>query len=235
LQSNNLLTKNDVDKIDMIINGVETLYNKGRMLMIIGPISKALEQTFHEIIEKWIRWAKKKEINLEKEIDFETLFSYQTDFFQYLFERFQKRKLWDLAYDMLMHNYYFTKSMMMEKEDIISYPYEIDMINDKSQVFINDSAFIDDFSYNIEDIIQSGYIDLKKYVSIVDKEKTQALIYRIEGIVVTKTIQFEEANLFNTIKTNPEITLKELKNQFPEIDVVDFIEFWCDEGVLFIK
>ncbi len=235
LQSNNLLTKNDVDKIDMIINGVDTLYNQGRMLMIIGPISKALEQTFHEIIEKWIRWIKKQNIDLEKEIEFETLYSYLTDFFKYLFERFQKRKLWDLASDMLLHNYYFTKSMMMEKEDTISYPYEIDMMNNDSKIFINDSSFLDSFSYNIEDVIQSGYINLKKYASTVDKEKSDALIYRIEGIIVTKTILLEEANLFKTIKSNQGIALKELIDRFPEIDIPGFIEFWCDEGVLFIK
>ena len=135
---------------------------------------------------------------------------------------------------MLYHNWYYTLSLTTEEEDISIYPYMLDLMNDDTLVGINSSVYIKRFTYNVEDLIDSGFIDLKRYVSDVDKENLYGITYRLEGAVFTRTVSDEEGELFIFLKEHREITLSKLEQTFPNIDVRSITATWCDDGVLYI-
>ena len=230
--------KKDMEKVEEISNGIDLFYNKGRMVSIITMLSKGLEMPCSEIILRWNKWIKKKSINVNT-VDVETfeypvLFEYIHEFFFYMFDRFQKKKLWPLASDLLKHNHFYTTSLMVEKDDVLTMPYQLETITDSSAIGINESAFFDKFSYDVEDLIDTGYIDLKKYASEVEKEELCGLVYRIDGSVFTKVISEEEFAVFDFIRSKSKATLGEIKKKFKKINVMDIVINWCEDGVLFI-
>ena len=230
--------KKDFEKVDEISDGIEVLYNKGRMVSIITMLADALEMPCSDIIMRWNKWIKKQpvEMNAENvnEIDYMQLFAYIHEFFEYLFDRFQKKKLWPLASDLLRHNHFYTTSLMTMEDDIISMPYEIDAVNDSSKFAVNNSVFFDKFSYDIEDVADNGYIDLKKYASAVDKEALCGLVYRIEGSVFTKVISDDEYAVFKYLRDKKGATLAELKSKFKKVDVLNIVCSWAIDGVIYI-
>ncbi len=123
---------------------------------------------------------------------------------------------------------------MVESEDKVTMPYQLDTICDSTVFGINDSAFFDKFSYDIEDLIDTGYIDLKKYASEVDKEELCGVVYRIDGSVFTKVIAEEEFAVFNFIRSKGTVTFAELKKKFKKADILDIVYTWCEDGVLFV-
>ena len=208
------------------------------MVSIITMLADALELPCSDIVMRWNKWIKKQpvEMNAENvnEIDYMQLFAYIHEFFEYLFDRFQKKKLWPLASDLLRHNHFYTTSLMTAEEDIISMPYEIDAVNDSSKFAVNNSVFFDKFSYDIEDVAENGYIDLKKYAAAVDKEALCGLVYRIEGSVFTKVISDDEYAVFKYLRDKKGATLAELKSKFKKVDVLNIVCTWAIDGVIYI-
>jgi len=231
-------SKRELEKSDEIAEGINTLYNKGRLVSIFTIICKTLGLKTYDVIEKWNKWSRKNEIkNVEEEedIDFEVLFTNIVDFFTYMFERYQKRKLWPLVNDLLYHNAYYTSSLMTEAEDHITYPYQLDELKDSSVIGINKSVFIKRFSYDIEDLVNAGYIDVKDYIAEADKENLYGVIYRLDGGVFTSTISDVEGELFIYLQEHGEITYKELAEMHSDYEMLDVVSGWCDEGVLYMK
>ena len=231
-------SRKDMEKAEELSDGIDLLYNKGRMVSIITMLAKGLEMPCHEIVSRWNKWIKKQAPDIVStdidSIEYSRLFGYIHEFFSYIFDRFQKKKLWPVASDLLKHNHFYTTSLMVEKEDTVTMPYQIDSINDSTVLGINDSAFFDKFSYNIEDLIDTGYIDLKKYAAEVDKEELCGVVYRIDGSVFTKVIADDEFAVFNYIRSKDRATLGELKKKFKKTDVLNIVCTWCEDGVLFI-
>ena len=120
------------------------------------------------------------------------------------------------------------------EDDIISMPYEIDAVNDSSKFAVNNSVFFDKFSYDIEDVADNGYIDLKKYASAVDKEALCGLVYRIEGSVFTKVISDDEYAVFKYLRDKKGATLAELKSKFKKVDVLNIVCTWAIDGVIYM-
>jgi len=231
--------RKDMEKIDEISSGIDLLYNKGRMVSIITMLAKGLEMPCSEIILRWNKWMKKQAFDVADTdidtIDYVTLFGYIYEFFSYLFDRFQKKKLWPLASDLLKHNHFYTTSMMVESEDVVTMPYQIDSVCDSTAIGINDSAFFSKFSYNVEDLVDNGYIDLKKYAADVDKEELCGIVYRIDGAVFTKVISDDEFEVFEFVRSQKSVTFGELKKKFKKADVLDIVCTWCEDGVLFMR
>ena len=113
-------------------------------------------------------------------------------------------------------------------------PYQIDNIENGTLIGINSSSFFDKFSYDIEDIIETGYIDLKKYSTDIDKESMYGLVYRLDGSVLTKTITDEEYSAFTLIRKKGTVSVSEIQKKFKNLNIMELISVWCDEGVLFI-
>ena len=230
--------KKEMEKVDEISSGIDLFYNKGRMVSIVTMLAKGLEMPCHEIILRWNKWMKKQSVDVST-VDIETLeyprlFDYIHEFFSYIFDRFQKKKLWPLASDLLKHNHFYTTSMMVEKEDVLTMPYQLDSISDSTVIGINDSAFFDKFSYNVEDLVDNGYIDIRKYASEVEKEELYGLVYRIDGAVFTKVIADEEYAVFDFVRSKGTVTFGELKKKFKKVDVLNIVYIWCEDGVLFV-
>ena len=230
--------RRDFEKVTEIAEGIDILYNKGRMVSIITMLAKGLEMPCHEIISRWNKWIRKQTADIKDidydELGYDQLFEYINEFFLYLFDRFQKKKLWTVASDILKHNYFYTTSLMTPHEDIITYPYQIDNIENGTLIGINSSSFFDKFSYDIEDIIETGYIDLKKYSTDIDKESMYGLVYRLDGSVLTKTITDEEYSAFTLIRKKGTVSVSEIQKKFKNLNIMELISVWCDEGVLFI-
>ena len=230
--------KKDMEKVDEISSGIDLLYNKGRLVSIITMLAKGLEMPCSEIVLRWNKWMKKQVADIEEvdidSIDYFKLFGYIHEFFAYIFDRFQKKKLWPLASDLLKHNHFYTTSLTVAKDDVLTMPYQLDSINDSTVFGVNESAFFDKFSYNIEDLIDAGYVDLKKYASEVDKEELFGVVYRIDGAVFTKVISSDEFAVFEFVRSHESATLAELKKKFKKLDVLDIVCNWCEEGVLFV-
>lgn len=231
-------SKREFEKVDEISEGIDFVYNRGRMVSIITMLAKGLEMPCHEIILRWNKWIRKQAPEIAdsdpEDVSYNELFGHINNFFSYLFDRFQKKKLWAIASDILKHNHFYTTSLMIPEEDIISYPYQITSINKESVIAMNNSSFCDRFSYNVEDIIETGYIDLKKYSSEVDKENLFGLVYRLDGSVFTKSITDDEGAVFSFIRKKEAVSLGDLEKKFRNIDILEIISFWCDEGVLYI-
>ncbi|HNW81482.1 MAG TPA: B12-binding domain-containing radical SAM protein [bacterium] len=236
---NSQFNKREFEKVSEIAEGIDVLYNKGRMVSVITMLAKGLEMPNWEIIQRWNKWIKKQPVDMNSmnvdDIDYNMLFEYIIEFFNYLFDRFQKKKLWSIASDLLKHNHFYTTSLMTIEEDIITYPYQIESINGKTFVGINSSVFLDKFFYNVEDILETGYIDLKKYSSDVEKETMYGMIYRLDGSVFTKVITDEEGSIFSFIRKKGTVSVDELKKKFKNLDVLELVAIWCDEGVLYIN
>jgi len=191
-------SKREFEKVETFINGIEFLYNKARFVSILPIIAKAFEIKSYEIIETWNKWIKKNLIKLNPDIPFLELLAIVSDFFTYMTERFQKRKLRPLILDIIKHNAFFTTSLTTENDDIVTYPYEIEAINNESVIGINDSAYFDRFNYDIEDLVNATFMDLKKYISEVDRESLLGLTYRLDGAVLTATITDAEGEDLNS-------------------------------------
>lgn len=231
-------SKKDMEKVDELSSGVDLLYNKGRMVSVITMLAKGLEMPCCEIVLRWNKWIRKQAPDLDTSdvdlIEYPRLFEYIHEFFAYIFDRFQKKKLWPLASDLLKHNHFYTTSLMVEKDDVITMPYQLDSINDSTVLGVNDSAFFSKFSYNIEDLIDAGYIDLKKYTADVDKEELYGVVYRIDGAVFAKVVSADEFAVFDFVRSKKNVTFSELKKKFKKADVLDIVCNWCEEGVLFV-
>jgi len=232
-------SRREFEKVDEISEGIDLVYNRGRMVSVITMLSKGLEMPCHEIILRWNKWIRKQSPEIASadpdEVSYDELFGHIIEFFCYLFDRFQKKKLWSAALDLLKHNHFYTSSLMDINDDIISFPYQISSIDKNSVIAMNSSSFFDRFSYNIEDIIETGYIDLKKYSSDVDKENLFGLVYRLDGAVFTKSITDEEGAIFTHIRKKESVSIGELEKKFRNIDVLGIISDWCEEGVLYIS
>ncbi len=228
-------SRREMEKVEEIANGVTTLYNEGRMVSILTIIAAGLEIKCSELIEKWVKWHKKNDFPSTENSDYNTLFESIIGYFSYICERYQKKKLFPLISDLLNHNHFYTNSLTHESEDILTYPYLIDLMDENSEIGVNKSVFLKRYSYNIEDIIDSGYIDIKKYSMEVEKENLYGVVYRIEGAVFTRTVSDEEGALFLYLMENGETSLKILAEKFSEIDVKEVVFSWCDEGVMYIK
>lgn len=237
-QENPLFNKREFEKVSELSEGIDVFYNKGRMVSIITMLAKGLEMPSWEIISRWNKWIKKQPVDMNSmdidEIDYNMLFEYITEFFNYIFDRFQKKKLWPIASDLLKHNHFYTTSLMTLEEDIITYPYQIESIGKKTGVGINSSVFFDKFFYNVEDILETGYIDLKKYSCDVEKETMFGLVHRLDSSVFTKVITDEEGAMFLFIRKKGSSTVEELQKSFKNLDVLELVSYWCDEGVLYI-
>ena len=208
------------------------------MVSVITMLAKGLEMPCCEIVLRWNKWIRKQAPDLDTSdvdlIEYPRLFEYIHEFFAYIFDRFQKKKLWPLASDLLKHNHFYTTSLMVEKDDVITMPYQLDSINDSTVLGVNDSAFFSKFSYNIEDLIDAGYIDLKKYTADVDKEELYGVVYRIDGAVFAKVVSADEFAVFDFVRSKKNVTFSELKKKFKKADVLDIVCNWCEEGVLFV-
>lgn len=237
--SNPQFSKREFEKAGEIGDGIDLLYNKGRLVSIITILSKGLDMPCHEIVSRWHKWLRKRdktllEMNPEM-IEYCDLFKLIKDYFDYLFERFQRKKLWPLALDLLNHNDFHTSSLMDPQSDVITYPYQLPGINDNTVIGMNRSVFIGKFSFNIEDVMDTGYIDMKKYCQEVEKETTSGLVYRMEGGVFTRTITDEDGRVFHFIRKRGSATIAEIQKKFKGIDAIEFVSYWCEENVLYIQ
>lgn len=238
VQGNPLFSRRDFEKVEEISDGIDLIYNKGRMVAILPMLAKSLDMPCWDIILRWNKWLKKQypEISgsISDEIEYSKLFECIHEYFLYVFERFQRKKLWPLASDLLKHNHFYTMSLMTPEPDNITFPYQLSSIDGNTAVGINRSVFFDKFSYDIEDIVDAGFIDLKKYNTEVDKESLSGLVYRLEGSVITRVISDEDMAFFSAVKKEEKILLSSLSKKFAHIDVLERVSYWCDEGVLFL-
>ncbi len=60
-------SKKDMEKVDELSDGIDLLYNKGRMVSIITMLAKGLEMPCHEIIMRWNKWIRKQAPDLVAE------------------------------------------------------------------------------------------------------------------------------------------------------------------------
>lgn len=235
---NPLITKREFEKAGEIGDGIDLLYNRGRLVSVITMLSKGLDMPCHEIVSRWNKWLKKQDEALlgsdPETIEYSELFKYIKDYFHYLFDRFQRKKLWPLAQDILNHNDFYTSSLKDPQPDVITYPYQLPGISSETVIGMNKSASIGKFSFNIEDVIDTGYIDMKKYSHEVDKENTFGLIYRMDGGVFTSTVSDEEGKFFTFLRKKGRVTVGEIAKKFKDIDAVELVSYWCEENVLFI-
>lgn len=208
-------SKREMEKIDEIASGVDSLYNRGRLVSIFTIISNGLKMRCVDVVEKWNKWLRKQKVTIDEACSYDDLFSNIVGFFSYLCERFQKKKLLPLILDMLYHNWYYTLSLTVPDEDVVTYPYMLDLIGDETEVGVNASVYIKRFTYNVEDLVDSGFIDLKRYVSDVDKENLYGITYRLEGGVFTRTVSDEEGDLFIYLKEHGETPIIKLEKLFP--------------------
>ncbi len=235
---NPLFSKREFEKVDEISWGIDLIYNRGRMVSILPMMAKALEMPSWDIILRWNKWVKKQYPDLSEDvlddIEYSQLFDLINEYFGYLFERFQKKKLWNLAEDILKHNHFYTMSLMTPVPDKITFPYQLTAISPDTEIGINESAFFEKFSYDIEDIVDTGFIDIKKYNNEVDKENLCGLVYRLDGGIITRTISEEDYNFFKFISKKKKISLSALSSKFKNYDLFEMVSYWCDEGVLFL-
>jgi len=227
-------SRRELLKIDEIAEGIETLYNQGRLVSIFSMLANALALSPVEIVERWNRYRTKEGLPLEAHEKFELLYKHIHTFFKQTFEKLQKKKLWPLAEDLLEQNRMYTQSLLTPEEDRITLPYHIETMNDKTVVGINRSALLHRFSYNIEDVVDAGYIDLRRYVSEEEKESLYGIVYRLEGGVFTRTISEEEGMIFSFLITHGETPLGKLSRRFPSVNVPSIVATWCDAGVLYL-
>ncbi len=228
-------SKRDIEKIDEIADGVEMLYNRGRTVSVFTMLAASLDLKCAEVIERWNKYLRKGGPAVTEEADFETLFDRMHTFFAQLYEKQQKKKVWPLADDLLMHNRLYTTALMTAADDRLTFPYQVDAMNDATVVGMNPSALIRRFTYNIEDVIDAGYIDLRRFGSDEDKEHLYGLLYRLEGGVFTRTVTEEEGALFVHLSEHGETTLGKLRKKFPHVDVMDMVAHWCGEGALYLN
>lgn len=228
-------SKRDVEKMVEIADGVDLLYNRGRMVSIFTMLSASLDLKCTELVERWNKYLRKGTAAQDEELDFDPLFDRIRDFFAQLYEKQQKKKIWPLAEDLLAHNRLYTTALMTESEDRLTFPYQIEAMNDAAVVGMNPSAFIHRFTYNIEDVIDAGYIDLRRFAADEEKEHLFGLIYRIDGGVFTRSVTEEEGALFSHLAEHGETTLGKLRRKFPECDVMDMVAHWCGEGALYLN
>ncbi|HOW50951.1 MAG TPA: radical SAM protein [bacterium] len=227
-------SKRDIEKIDEIAEGVEMLYDRGRMVSVFTMMADSLGLKCAEVIERWNKHLRKGEFDITEDTDFDTLFARMTAFFSQLYEKQQKKKIWPLAEDLLSHNRLYTMSLMTVEDDRLTFPYQLDSMNDASIVGMNRSAFVKRFTYNIEDVIDAGYIDLRRFAAEEDKENLYGLIYRLEGGAFTRSVTDEEGRLFLWLAEHGETTLGKLRKKFPDYDVMDMVAHWCSEGALYL-
>ncbi len=229
------ITKREMERISEIAEAVDLLYNRGRMVAIFTIIAEALGHKAGEVLERWVKWARKQKFEYNDDTPFEDIYPSIEQFFQYMFERFQKKKLWVLANDLLRHNYHYTQSLATPEEDIQTLPYLLDTINGSTKIGINKSARIDRYSFNIEDVTDAGYITIKGYTEEMEKEPSYAVVYRLDDGVFTRTLTDTEGNLFRFLASQDHsITVSDIVKKFSSADIITLIQDWCDEGVLFI-
>ncbi|MFO7735590.1 MAG: radical SAM protein [bacterium] len=234
VRENEDLSVRDAEKIDEMAESVDFMYNRGRMVTIFTTLSDALKQKPHEVLERWLRWTRKNEVDFSRE-DFDYVFKVTEDFFSYMFSRFQQKKLWPIARDILVHNYCYTSSMSTVDEDIITYPYTIEQMDESSNVGLNASVFTESFSYNIEELTETTIYNLERSYEDMEKEESEAVVYRFEGDVFTEVVSEVEADIFRFIDKKGITTLGEIKKRYSDYDVEEIVSLWCDDGVLFVK
>jgi len=229
-----IFPRRDLQKIDDLADGIETLYNRGRLVSIFAMLATGAGLSCAEIVARWNRYRAKSGLPVAEESDFETLSGHIRSFFADLFEKQQKKKLWPLADDLLAHNRLYTRSLMEPEEDIITLPYQLGEIDDKTAVGMNRSVFVHRFSYNIEDVVDAGYIDLRRYVAEEYRESLYGIVYRIEGGVFTRTISEEEGALLSFLAANGETAIGKLRRRFRGVAVADIVAGWCEAGALYL-
>ncbi|MCK5807513.1 radical SAM protein [bacterium] len=232
--SSETISKRELERVEEIGDAVELLYNRGRMVAVFTIISEALDHRAVEVVERWVKWARKQELTFDDETPFDVIYPHIETFFHYMFDRFQKKKLWPLAQDLLKHNYHYTQSLTTIDTDIQTLPYLLPSINGETKIGINKSALVDKYSFNIEDVVESGYINIKSYTEDMYKETSTALIYRLDDGIFTRIITNAEGKLFQFIHNSGATTVAAIAKKFPQDDIVDLIQLWCDEGVLYI-
>ncbi len=228
------LSRRDLQRIDDLADGIETLYNRGRLVSVFTMLAKALDTTAIELVERWNRYRAKVGVGTPEKDDFDLLYESILAFFRHLFEKMQKKKLWPLAEDLLIHNRFYTQSLLTPEEDRITFPYQLESLSDETRVGLNRSAFVHRFSYNIEDVLDAGYIDLRRYVADSEKEHLYGIIYRIEGGVFTRAISEEEGAFFSHLAKHGEMPLGTLRHKFPGVDVETLVTAWCEAGALYL-
>lgn len=226
-------SRREMEKASEMCTGIESLYNRGRMVSIFTMLSSCLELPCHDIIDKWNKWLRKNNKVADETMEFGELFALIVSYYSYMFDRYQKKKYWLLAMDMLEHNYFVTTALMHQSDDIITYPYQLENLSDESIVGMNQSAFIKKFTYNIEDVSDAGYIDIKRFASEEEKENLYGLIYRLDGAVFTKTVSDADGAFFRHLKEHGQTSVKKLAKKFPDLDILELVSIWCDEGVLY--
>ena len=228
------ISKREFERISEVAEAVELLYNRGRMVAVLTIVSEALDHRVIDVVERWVKWARKQDLSFDDDVPFDIIYPQIELFFHYMFDRFQKKKLWPLAQDLLRHNYWYTQSLATIEDDVQTLPYLLPSINGDTKIGINRSSLIDKYSFNIEDVIESGYINVKTYTDEVDKEVSYALVYRLDDGIFTRTITDEEGKLFKFLYEKGPMKVTEIAKKFPKNDIVDLIQLWCDEGVLYI-
>ncbi len=227
--------RRDLQKIDDLAEGIETLYNRGRLVSVFSMLAKALDLSATDLIERWNRYRAKAGIGLSPESDdFDDLYGHIIAFFKHLFEKLQRRKLWPLAEDLLVHNRFYTQSLLTPDEDRITFPYQTDSLSEKTPVGINRSAFVHRFSYNIEDVLDAGFLDLRRYTAESEKEHLYGLVYRIEGGVFTRTLSEREGELFAYLAAHGETPLGKLRRKVSGGDIEELVIEWCEAGALYL-
>ncbi len=227
--------RRDILKIDDLADGIETLYNRGRLVSVFSMLAKALDLSSTDLLERWNRYRAKAgiELSVERE-DFDALYDHILAFFKHLFEKLQRRKLWPLADDLLVHNRLYTQSLLTPDEDRITFPYQLESLSEKTPVGINRSAFVHRFSYNIEDVIDAGFIELRRYVAESEKEHLYGIVYRIEDGVFTRTVSEREGALFAYLADHGETPLGKLRRKVPGDDIGEIVAEWCEAGALYL-
>lgn len=226
--------KRDIARIDELAEGVELLYNRGRMVSVFTMLASGLGLSGTEVVERWGKYLRKSGATVTPESDFDDLFGHLRAFFASLYDKMQKKKLWPLAEDLLMHNRLYTMSLMTPDEDRITFPYQIEAMTTDTVVGVNRSVFVHRFNYNIEDVVDAGYIDLKRFASEEDKEHLYGLIYRLEGGVFARSVSDGEGALLAHLMERGETTVGKLRRRFSKLDVEGIVSNWCEEGALYL-
>jgi len=204
------------------------------MVSVFTMLAAGLGISGTEVVERWGKYLRKTGASVTSESDFDILFGHLRAFFASLYDKLQKKKLWPLAEDLLMHNRLYTMSLMTLEEDRITFPYQIETMTADSIVGVNRSVFVHRFNYNIEDVVDAGYIDLKRFVSEEYKERLCGLIYRLEGGVFARSVSDGEGALFECLAERGEMTLGKLRRRFSKLDVEGIVSNWCEEGALYL-
>ncbi len=226
--SSETFPETDILKARNLKLACDIFYNQGRAVGWFFIVLETLKVSPSNFFENFYFWLDKGKFK-KKEITCDEIFDLQIKFIRKLFIESNLENLLLLMIDIIKYHNLYNKTLTAEQDSIKE--------KKSTHISLNTTAFIENFSYDIDNFLDIGRLTLKQFIKEYKRENVVAIFYFKAGVVNYFVVNSIWEPLVQRLSSRENIMLDMLKktSNLSKSEVEEFINYLIREEIVVLS